>query len=151
MLEGETVLHFWFHRVCKAMGRVSELLPFTDPFEALLWIHIWKDPRSVAEGRVLYLSICQVYGHACIHTEHMLALSLWKGPMFYTELKCVAFMVPTPSSVLVLHFSRRTQSRTVRHDAWAHVGLDTLSHLFSPHSLWLTANSLVGLCAWSIT
>lgn len=161
MLEGETVLYFWFHRVCKAVGRVSELLPFTDPFALFLTPRRpyceFRCERTLGLWQKEGSFICPVCGHACTYTEHMLALSLWKGPMFYTELKCVAFIVPTPSSVLVLHFSRRTQSRTLRHDTWVHVGMDTplpaCSHLiFSGGDFlhWLKANSLFGLCAWSI-
>lgn len=64
------------------------------------------------------------------HTLSTWQLSPLKRIHVHTEWKCVAFIVPTPSSALVLHFSRKTQSRTVRHDAWEGVRMD--APLFSP-------------------
>lgn len=133
MLEGEKVLHFWFHACLQSHGQCQNYcLSFTHLLcFSLRGLTVNSDVKGPwQKERSFHIFICQV-SWTCLHTYWAHGSSLpWKGSMFYTELKCVAFIVPPPSSVLVLHFSRRTQSRTVRHDTWDHVGMD--APLFPP-------------------
>lgn len=120
-------------RVCRAMGSVKTTafhLPIccVSHSEALLWIQMWRDPgKRKGLSTSLYV---KSRGHACTHTEHMVALSPEKDPCSIQNWNVLPSLSPPPSSVLVLHFSRRTQSRTVRHDTWDHVGID--APLFPP-------------------
>lgn len=122
--------------VCKATGRVSELLPFIYPFLMFLTPRPYCEFRCERtqglwqKNRSFHIFIWQVLW-ICLHTHWAHGSSLpWKGSMFIQNGNVLPSLSPSPSSVLVLHFSRRTQSRTVRHDTWERVRMD--APLFSP-------------------
>lgn len=79
----------------------------------------WAGGRKKGPSTPLHVSHC---GHACIHTEHTVALSPWKRPMLNPEM----------ASVLVLYFSRRIQTELLDlTPASVDIGWALLPHLLS--------------------
>lgn len=84
---------------------------------------IWRDVSRMSVLKLLPsfspYSLGSHCRHACIYTEHTVALSPWERSLWDPEMECAAFVaLPLLSSVPVLHFSRTQTQRLQMCGSW---------------------------------